>query len=666
MLGETDGFGVQVNRAIVWFVRDRLRAIGLGLLIVGLALLVFKMWQVASTMRSLQGRVTQAQSLARSSSLNLDLAQIEALVQGARSDVLSLRSDLGPLLWLAPKLGWLPGIGGDVQAAPALLEMADGLTEAGVLMWQSLSPLATSWNVSGQAHDPGMIQKALAQLAASRPPLERAKAALERAANARASLQMDRLSARFAGPARKLDAVMPLAQTGVDLALGAPEVLGLDGPRTYLILALNEDELRPGGGFITGVGEVRLEAGRLVKMSFRDSYAVDDFTRPYPDPPEPLYRFMGIDQWVLRDSNWSSDFPTTAQQAISLYRPGYPVSVEGVIAVDQQAVQGLAGALGPLTVEGVKEPLTGETIIAHIRRAWAPEDGTLSGEWWSKRKSFMGPLAEAAWKRVESGQVDWSTLAQALVRLLDEKHLLIYLQNAEAASALAQQGWDGALRTGSGDFLMVVDANLGYNKASARIQQAIAYQVDLGQLNPQVTLTLTYTHTSVVDYPCRPEIHYDPVYEQMMDRCYWDYIQVHVPLGSRLLDATRLPLPGSLFISGKPDSGEVIVQPAAEGPWLSMGVISVLPTASTQNRFIRWTLPAGVVRWQGSQSWYILRVQKQPGTRGHPLTVRIRLPEGGSLLDVTPGAQAVEGQWVIYQTTLERDRTFQLHFRRQP
>ena len=44
---------------------------------------------------------------------------------------------------------------------------------------------------------------------------------------------------------------------------------------------------------LSGVGEVRLEAGQLVTMTFRDSYAVDDFTQPYPALPEPMQRFMG-------------------------------------------------------------------------------------------------------------------------------------------------------------------------------------------------------------------------------------------------------------------------------------------------------------------------------------------------------------------------------------
>jgi hypothetical protein len=293
----------------------------------------------------------------------------------------------------------------------------------------------------------------------------------------------------------------------------------------------------------------------------------------------------------------------------------------------------------------------------------------------------MGQIAGAAWEQVQTGQVDWVALARTLLRLLEEKHLLIYLEHPDAAALLAGPGWDGALRPGPGlsetegpgDFLMVLDANMGYNKVNARVQEAITHQVDLWQSPPQATLTLVYTHTSTADVPCEQAPQYGAVYEDMMDRCYWDYLQVYVPQGSRLLDATRIPVPGEALLSGEGTSGEITVEAAEEGPWLSLGVLGLLPPATTQTRHFTWTLPADVVEWQeqGEQKqekegWYSLRVQKQPGTSGHPLTVQIRLPEESILLDATPKPTAAEGGWITYRTTLDRDREFSLHFRRQP
>jgi hypothetical protein len=506
-----------------------------------------------------------------------------------------------------------------------------------------------------------------ALLAEKRPDVEQALAAVERAQDAWVQVDATRLSPWLAERTALLDRGLPLLQTGLSVLTVAPDLMGVREPRTYLVLALNEDELRPGGGFITGVGEVRLEAGQLVTMTFGDSYTADDYGQPYPAAPEPIHRYMGIDLWVFRDSNWSPDFPTSARRAISLYRPDHDVSVDGVIALDQRAVRGIVGAIGPLTLEGVEEPVTGETIIPYIRRAWAPEGGDGGGGWWKQRKSFMGAIAEVAWQRVQGGQVDWGALVQTLLRLVEQKHLFVYLEHPDAAAALAQLEWDSALRPSPGDYVMVLDANVGYNKANTRVREEITYQVDLRQSLPQATLTLVYTHTGGVDVPCDHTPQYGTTYRDMMDRCYWGYVQVYVPQGSRFLEATRIAVPGEALVTGEGTSGEVTVGQAEEGPWTTLGVMGLLAPSTSQTRHFFWTLPQDVVEWagdEGGEGRYFLRVQKQPGATHHPLTVQIRLPEGSALLDATPPPTAVAGEWVIYRMTLDRDREFDIHFRK--
>lgn len=620
--------------------------------------------RLALIARSLRAHLAQAQALADASAAP-DAAAACGLARDLRGDVVALEGLVAAPAQLAPALGWLPGIGGDLRAAPHLLETADGLTEAGALACDALEPGLTALS-GGDESSGGVSPGAIATLLAEQQgPLEQALAAVERAQAAWARVDQDSLSPRLADKAGLLDRALPLLRAGLAGAAAAPDLLGVDGSRTYLILAMNEDEQRPVMGYITGVGEARVEAGRVISMTFRDGYAVDDFTQPYPDPPEPARRYMGIDLWVFRDSNWSPDFPTSARQAIALYRPGYPVSVDGLVALDQYAVQQIVAALGPLEVEGVEEPVTGGTVVAYMRQAWAPEEGErLNAAWWRQRKAFMGSLARAAWGRVEGGQVDWVAFARTLYRLLEEKHLLIYLERPEAAAALSDLGWDGALRSRPGDFLMVVDTNVGYNRASARIRQEAVYQVDLSAAPPQASLTLVYTHTGAVDYRCVPEIRYDPVYEQMMDRCYWDYLQVYAPRGSDLLDATRIPVPGEALWSGVGESGEMAVAPAPEGPWTVFSALALLPPGATQSRTITWTLPPDVVQWQGDEGVYALWVQKQAGSRGYPLTVRVRLPEGSELVEAGPGSWTAAGDWVVYRTILERDLEARLRFGR--
>ena len=640
------------------------RCAGWLLAVVGLILLIFWGVRVIRTGISLRARLAQLQAMADKPSLVNPAVACE-LAHGLRTDIVALKHDIGGLVNLAPLLGGLPRVGGDLRAAPHLLTIAEGLSEVGEVTCQGLRPLLSTLGGHASQEQKLSLHDALRVVTQNQATWQVAITAATRAEDAWRQVDAAAFSPTLARKLALLDRGLPLLRQGFSALTVAPQLLGMDRPRTYLVLALNEDELRPGGGFITGVGEIRVQAGNVITMTFRDSYAVDDFTQPYPDPPEPMRRFMGLDLLVLRDSNWSPDFPTAARQAAALYRPGYPVEVDGVIAMDQRAVQGLVEALAPLSIGADSETVTGETIIPFIRRAWAPEGGKLTTEWSKQRKSFMGPLAAAVWQRIEQGQVNWSKLIQTVLGLVEGKHLLAYFSNPVAEAVLAAQGWDGSLQPGPGDFLAIIDANLGYNKTNARIRQAGIYQVDLRTAQPQASLVLTYTHTASGNYPCLPEIEWNPVYDQMMDRCYWDYLRVYVPQGSQLLAATRIPVPADATWDKLGASGEVIERPAPEGPWLSLEVLSLLPPTTTQTRSFTMTLPSDVVQWQGDVGQYMLRLVKQPGAAPYPMIVRVHPPDRGTVLDASPDPSRLDDDgWLEYRLTLDRDQTIRLHWKR--
>jgi hypothetical protein len=542
-----------------------------------------------------------------------------------------------------------------LDAAPRLLAAGDDWAEAGSLLCEAFAR-------SGEREASlGSVMRVLAQ---NQALVQQAAARAARAEQTLSPIQSDALSPLLASRVQTIQRAAPLARAGLQLATLAPYLGGFDQPRTYLVLGLNEDELRPGGGFITGVGEVRVEAGRLSAMVFRDSYAADDYSKPYPDPPEPLYRLLGVEQWVLRDSNWSPDFPTAARQALASYRAGGVVpAMDGVVAFDQFAFQELIGAVGPLRVPDAKEPITRANVVAYMRNAWAPSDGKFTGDWWLKRKSFIGTLADAARQRIETGGFDKIALAETLMRLLAGKHIQIFVERPEAAAILRDQKWDGALEHADNDYLMVVDANVGYNKVNARIRQTLTYQVDLHSKPPRAEITLVYTNTATSGAACIPEARYDPIYEQMTNRCYWNYPRLFVPASARLDDATRIPIPANALWRKVADSGAVTAR--AEGDRLALEATMVLPTAASQTRRYALTLPDNVMQWDGKFGRYDLYLQKQAGAPGYPVTVAVRLPLGCVLLDAQPKPTALENGAVVFRFALDRDQTIRLRCERR-
>ena len=214
---------------------------------------------------------------------------------------------------------------------------------------------------------------------------------------------------------------------------------------------------------------------------------------------------MGADLLLLRDSNWSPDFPTSVLVARGLYAQDRGIDTNGAIALDMEAVRLLIEALGPLQIPGTPQQITGENTIAVLKQAWESPPTTLStvqqattSNWWEKRKDFMGIMVAAAMAKLQGGDLNPVALAKALYEMLDGRHLQMAIDDPDLAALLAERRWDGALQsTRGGDFLTVIDTNFGFNKVNAAVQSQIDYRVAPDDTGLIATLTLTYTHAAL-------------------------------------------------------------------------------------------------------------------------------------------------------------------------
>jgi hypothetical protein len=572
----------------------------------------------------------------------------ERLIAGlaqAEGDFRAVQEALAPLLFLGRYFGWLPVIGGDIEAAPHLLQIAIDASGAAGMALESLEALPDLRATDVPRENLG--QSLLETLVAGRPTLEQAQAKLERVAEERHKIEASRLSPRLARQVESLDSYLLALNAAVRGALLAPELLGASQLRTYLLLTQNNHELRATGGFVSGAGLVSVYKGRIIGLTFKDSYAIDDLSRPHPPPPEPLRRYMGAGLLVFRDANWSPDFPTTARVVESIYQVDQGVALDGVVAVDLAALQGLIEAIGPVALPAYGQQVDGGNVLALLKRYWqtplaAPsiEAGTDSG-WWEHRKDFMADLLGAIVTKLESesGTISASKLLLALKRQLDEKHVLIYLHDQDAARLLAENNWDGRLRSADGDYLLVVDSNLGYNKVNPNVEEGIEYRISVGQDGSfQSQATVTYFNRSARETDqCVHASKYGDSYDELMQGCYWDYLRLYVPQGSRLVEAQGVDEP---------------VEVSVEGDKRVFATFFVLAPGEEKQISFSYSLPPDILQ----EGRYSLLVQKQAGTLNHPLDVTLELP--GEVARAEPVPLVEQDNVLKYQTHLLKDQTF--------
>lgn len=410
---------------------------------------------------------------------------------------------------------------------------------------------------------------------------------------------------------------LSIGEVGARLGPSLPWLLGMEGPRTYLVLVQNSHELRATGGFIAAVGRVSVDGGRLVDFDFEDSYALYSDRSTYPPAPQAMQQYMGIPLLVMRDANWSPDFPTTAQVARALYAQETGTQVDGVFTVDLSAVKHLIGALGALTVPGADEPITSDNIEQQVIHFWEKPVGSetsvagdLTGAWFGQRKDFIPAIAREALNRIQGGNVNYGALLTAVQTAMDERSIQIWVNNPQVQSVMAEARWDGGLHPQAGaDFLAVVDTNMGYNKVDAAIERSLAYSVTWPEGSDQpalATVTISYTHPITTPDPgCDQSPRYGTSYADMIARCYFDYVRVFAPAGSELVTAKGI-------------EGESIISRRGERGTHEFAGFFVLPPASEQQVSFTYRLPAGI-----KPDNYRLLFQRQSGTQALPLTLDV-------------------------------------------
>ncbi len=645
------------------FYRLRARQIWIALALVGTLFLGWKAWRIYQLTSAVQNEMSQLQVLADSPPDLNTLSSVAPLLTTTRRDVLALHAETKPFLWMGPFFAWMPVYGGDLANADSLLRFASGTVVAADETYNSLLPM---WQeAQNKETRPSTL---LAHLTTARPRLTVARDSLGAALVARAEIDASQLSTKNRSRLLKVDPYLPLLRDALDAGIAAPGLLGADGPRTYLIMIQNEDELRATGGFLSAVAVVTVSGGEILRFKAEDSYAIDDLTKPYLFAPDPLRRYMAALIWLLRDANWSPDFPTSAREVEHLYIYTRPGPIDGVIAIDQTAMRLLLEAIGPISSTTSTDVVTADNLITYMRAAYSPPPGqAMTSEWWGQRKNFIGELSGSIMTKVKtSSAASLLTLGRATIRALDTRHILIQLDDPALTKLLARRCWDGAVRPVSGDYLFVVNSNIGFNKVNAAVKTSLDYRVNLSNVSsPTASLRITHQNPPTDK---QTACHHAPdygsgQYAELIARCYWDYLRLYVPKDARLINATPHEVPAEWMLLKQSVPAQVDTLEQINGAQ-GYGTLLVVPNGQTVETTFDFALPASALTSDGKIFTYHLVVQKQAGTNSTPFNLTIELPSGAEVLN-GPASWKVNGNTVQVAISLDQDTAFELTFQKR-
>ncbi|GEM_PF-2807932 len=414
-----------------------------------------------------------------------------------------------------------------------------------------------------------------------------------------------------------------------------PEIVGVDSSKKYLILFLNNAELRPGGGFIGSYGLVTFEKGRLVDTIVEDVYTADGQLKTKLSPPAPLKEQLKVDNFYLRDSNFSPNYPDNAKLASDLILNSIGAKVDGVMAMDLTFVEGLLQIAGPVKLTGFDNSVSGADLF---------EKGTKYSELnffpgSTQKKDFLSGVGDQLIDKIFSKEnKSWPQTITLVSDSLKKRHIQIYFKDESLASLARFNNWDGVAPLSdlvkSDNYLMISEANLGINKVNRFIKRSIdlASVIDRdGFVLNRLVITLENQNTSS-SWPAGS---------------YIAYLRVFVPPKSTL---------AKVDMAGETDLKSVGLD-GFKNTLVFFKTIEIPPGQKKTYSF-EYRLDKALEFKDGKASFKTF-IQKQPGTLDDTLNLRLDYP---SYLNVLKSDYKKDGQSLMLSTDLSVDQHFETEF----
>ena len=413
-----------------------------------------------------------------------------------------------------------------------------------------------------------------------------------------------------------------------------PELLGVSGRKRYLVLLQNPGEIRSTGGWISSYALVGIEGGQIRELVVDDVYNVDGILRTNGKsyaPPIEMREALGINQWGLSLSNWSTDFPTTASNAEYFVKEaGVAYSLDGVITINISFIQDLLEVWGGLDVNSGSERtlVTSENIydkILEMHVEYVPGSEIKS--------EFLANLADATIKKLlVTEPEDYLETGSKIFESLNKKDIILHIKQSDASSLISGRKWNSALINEYSSSPFLIEWNWGGNKANLFLEKTSNLEVNIideSEINYDYTYSITNTSTSST-YP---------------EGDYQNYIRIYLPNNAviRSLDGFEL----NRYETYNEGDYKVIAG------WFNV------PIRKSRTLKLSYTYRKTPLRYfpieavdEGVEYHFLMN--KQPGDRNHNVSININYPTNKWIMSETEIFRS-SGSSLIYQGEIEKN-----------
>lgn len=317
---------------------------------------------------------------------------------------------------------------------------------------------------------------------------------------------------------------------------------GIQKEKRYLVIFQNDNEIRATGGFMGSFALVDVQNGTVKKMTIPSggSYDLQGTFGVSRIPPFPLQRL--IHEWHFQDANWFPDFPASAKKIEWFFTKADGPTVDGVIAVNASFTAKLLALTGPIEMPDYHKVLTSENVVSEIEKAVELEYDPKK----TAPKQFLTDFIPLVFQKLSlNSQEHIKKILELVPSAIQQRDVQIFLNDTQQQNILKKYGIDGGLKNLDGDYLMLVNSNIGGRKTDGVMSQKVSYTVARDSHDAyRVTLSITREHHGEKNnfFTGVPNI---------------NFLRIYVPKGSVLLTAKGFASPLQNHIQNPPSYATV-------------------------------------------------------------------------------------------------------------
>lgn len=432
-----------------------------------------------------------------------------------------------------------------------------------------------------------------------------------------------------------------------------PTLLGYDSEKEYLLLFMNNAELRPTGGFIGSVGRLTIEHGKVKEFTIQDVYELDGQLTRHIEPNYIIRRYLQPHLY-LRDSNFDLDFQRSASMSALIYNLESKNTPDGVVAVDFNLIKKIIEITGPIELKDYKKTIDSENSMDFLQDTI--EKDFFPGS--TQKKDVLNELFKGITLELEKRPEHLVSIGLALPELLEEKHILLAYQDEDIQSLLSALNFGGNIPTSNlgnsdtmYDTLGFNEANIGVNKVNKKISRSISYNADLSSRLAKAQISIRNESTT---------------------DDYKTYLRLITPRNSilrkvqvngeevEIIDAvTDFRLYEAANFS--PDPNVLEVDKADDYLKTVFGTVITIGKGEIKTIAFEYTNPELAI--SNKKDVYDLHIIKQPGTQTTPVYTNIIFPEDFSA--VGESINSFGSGSVKIEDNLSTDLTHEIKFSKQ-